>query len=453
MKVSSIEIINILGIKELKFSPGKVTEVTGKNGAGKSSVLEAVKAVLKGGSQAHLLRNGEEEGQIVFVLDNGIEIRKIITKEETQVKMTHPEHGKVSSPAKMIAGLADALSVNPVDFLTADPKKRIEVLMETMPLKIDPETMKSMVGNFDFMELSDVREDDHALKILDKARKAAFNRRQDVNRTAKEKRSTVEQLSTGIERPRATVGDLKAEAEVIAALLKPLNAKRDERVAELSGLKLREMTAEQDWREKEIQRIRDDFELKINAITTRYSEPDELRQAIEAEIAEKEKTAEAIKTEIERAIKSQTALDAVDMMTTDAQRLELKSEALTECIHQLEQAKVSLLKVLPIQGIEIKDGVLLVDGVDFETVNKAKRVEVAVKIAKLRAKQLGMVCVDEAENLDDETFALLEAELEKSGLQLITGRVSNGCTCNPIGDAPHTDWCIENRNKVSVVTK
>ena len=74
MQVTQIKIQNILGIKELEIKPSSITEITGKNASGKTSVLEALKSVFAGGKDATLLRKGEKSGSVVLLLDDGTEI-------------------------------------------------------------------------------------------------------------------------------------------------------------------------------------------------------------------------------------------------------------------------------------------------------------------------------------------------------------------------------------------
>jgi len=402
MKVARIEIKNILGIQDLQFEPGRVTEITGKNGTGKTSALEAIKAALKGGNQAELLRNGAEEGEIVLVLDSGIRIQKTITADGTDVKMTHPEHGKVSSPAKMIAGLADALSVNPVEFLTADPKERVNVLLAAMPLKISAATISVLSGGDTFLQ-DGADPEDHALEVLETLHKNAFARRQDINRAAKEKRSTVEQLGTGLKRPAKPVEQLRADVDSVFKA-------GDEKGKEIHAIELAANTA---------------MNAEIEAIKERYRQgtPEVIKAGAELQVFRD--TYRQLKDELETAVKSATAFDAVDRMSKEATDLEAKAVKMTDMLDRIQEHKSAILKDLPIPGLEIRGKQIFVDGADFEHVNKAKRVEIAVKIAQIRAKQLGLVCVDEIESLDSETFAALEAELEKSGLQLITTRVSD----------------------------
>ena len=58
----------------LEVPKGEIVAIVGANGSGKTSVLETIQAVLKGGNDATLLREGAAKGEAVLVLDDGTEI-------------------------------------------------------------------------------------------------------------------------------------------------------------------------------------------------------------------------------------------------------------------------------------------------------------------------------------------------------------------------------------------
>ncbi|CAH1654942.1 Exonuclease SbcC [Hyphomicrobiales bacterium] len=60
MKIHHIRISNILGVDQLEFEAGQFNEISGQNGTGKTSVLEAIKSVTQTGHDATLLRKGAE---------------------------------------------------------------------------------------------------------------------------------------------------------------------------------------------------------------------------------------------------------------------------------------------------------------------------------------------------------------------------------------------------------
>lgn len=52
MKVLKINIKNILGLEALEIEPGSITEISGKNGSGKTSCLDAIRAALGSGHES-----------------------------------------------------------------------------------------------------------------------------------------------------------------------------------------------------------------------------------------------------------------------------------------------------------------------------------------------------------------------------------------------------------------
>src|SRR5438093_1528168 len=123
VRVAAIHIKNVLGITEAEIRPGRITVIEGKNGAGKSSILESINAVLQGGHDGTLVRNGSDRGVFFFKQKTAYEITKRITPEKSDVAVKHPEFGKLAKQRTYIDRLCDAFALNPVDFLIAKKEK------------------------------------------------------------------------------------------------------------------------------------------------------------------------------------------------------------------------------------------------------------------------------------------------------------------------------------------
>lgn len=442
MKVSKIEISNILGIVEMQIEPGKVTRITGRNGSGKTSIMEAIKASLRGGNQAELLRQGEEQGEIVLVLDNGMRITKSITPGETKLTVSN-ENGRISKPMDIIKNLSDALSVNPVDFLTAEPKDRADYLLEALPLELDKEAVLNILPD-DFI-MPDLKK--HALKVLEEIHNMIFSRRQDINRTMKEKTATIEQLKLSV--PKSIPGpELKTKIEEMEAQrdkIRDENADRTKKandefsernkiVADEKTKLTQALQAEYDEKLKALNKLKADTLEEINAKLKQAEDEskkvkDDLISSISSEHAEKfaQLGEEITKSRqiLEDATKHQNTANVIDGMKKDYDRLEVKSNLLSIRLDSLKEYKGNLLKNLPISGIEVLDGMIFRNGVRFDTLNTAQQIEIAVELGKLRAKTLGLICLDGAERLDSERFAALEEAISKTDLQIIMTKVSD----------------------------
>jgi len=193
MKVTRLSIQNILGIDTLEISPGQITTISGGNGVGKTSVLEAIKAALGGGNDASLIRNGSDSAKVVLVLEDGTEIARSWTEDgKSTVAVKNPAFGKVSSPATYLKRLTDALSVNPVSFITAPSDKRAAWLLEVLPVEVSDADLKAC-GLTALPPASA-----NGLDRIATAHKTVYDERTGVNRVARDKRGTIAQLEKSL---------------------------------------------------------------------------------------------------------------------------------------------------------------------------------------------------------------------------------------------------------------
>ena len=431
MQINHIKISSILGIDELELSPKGFTTISGPNGTGKTSVLEAIKGALASGHDATLLRNGAEKGEIVLVLDDGMEISKTV-KPGASTTDVRRDGKKISRPAEAIKALTDALSVNPIDFLLAKPKDRTRVLLEAMPLEADTEHLTEIAG----VPIS-AQPGVHALHVIDQVHKQVYDARTGTNRAVKEKQATINQLEAAV--PPAPEGVSGDEDELQAQI----NAAKDNQ-DETNGKIDAKLTRLRNEHAAKVQKMREDLQAKIDALK------DEAMKAVEAEnaaMAEQEGLASAarekaatkyheavqplqtqlqvIRNDREAAGRRKQTLDTIATMQTEYEQLKAEAEQQTAALTAIEQYKSDLLASLPIPGLEVRDGEIYRNGVIFDRLNTAQQVEVAVEVAKLRAADLGVVCVDGLELLDSNTLEAFKESALDSGLQLFITRVTD----------------------------
>lgn len=415
MKISRLRISNVLGIDELEITPGAFTEIAGRNGTGKTSVLEAIKSVAKGGHDATLLRNGAEKGEIVFVLDDDTQIKRRIGSATSTTDVIR-DGKKVARPADAIRALTDALSVNPVEFLSAGKRDRVRVLLESMPIELDTDKLAELAG-VPVTAAPDV----HPLQVLELVRRQVYDARTGANRAVKEKESTIKQLRQAI--PPAAAGVEGDEEELMTRLDELADAKDAE--MERISTRLAELTDDCNQR---IEALREQME-KIQAERADYHERagrqrgltlerfNEARQPISEALG-------AIRADRDSAIRRAQTLDTIQILTTELEDLSDEAAAHTRALTDIEQYKSELLAALPIAGLEVIDGEIYRDGVPLDRLNTAQQVDIAVEIAKLRAGKLGVICVDGIESLDPAAFDAFRDRALASGLQLFVTKVT-----------------------------
>lgn len=421
MRISQVKINSILGIDELEFEAGQFNEISGPNGQGKTSVLEAIKAAVQGGHDATLLRNGAERGEIVLVLDDGTEIQKRVTERASPLSVVQ-DGKKAQRPTDVLKSITDMLSVNPIDFLRAPKKDRVRVLLETMPLEVDAARLSEISG----IKVADSA-DVHALAVIEAVRKQVYDDRTGTNRAVKEKDATINQLRLAM--PDAPAGVTGSEDELLAQIEAARGVKDGEleRVqTKLAGIKTEN--------QQKIDKIRAKAQAEIDAIMAAERDIEGKASAQrERTIAKFTETVTplnqaiaAIRANRGAAAKREQALETVKQMESELEELQHDAERQTKSIEAIDAYKVELLASLPIPGVEVIDGELFKDGVPFDRLNTASQVEIAVEIAKLRAGDLKVCCVDGIELLDSAAFEAFRERAIASGLQLFVSRVSDG---------------------------
>jgi len=483
MRVKLIRIQNILGIEDLEIRPGKHGAlITGANGTGKTSVLEALKAVAKGGHDATLIRKGAEEGRVVWVFEDDVEVTKRVRPHTSDVDVRHPTMGKISTPQTYLNGLMDQLSINPLDFFTASsPADRVQKLLEAMPLELDREALKEAVAGTDVELNGASTEGVHPLVAIASAHHAVYDERTAVNRVVRENRTTAEQLRASL--PDDDDGDApdlewlenkRHEYErALAQKLGKVDAETEQAVSEVKD-HLHEVTEQlreeirslEREAEEQVAKIRSDADGRKQDTQNHLHEvTEQLREEIRSLEREAEEQVAKIRSDADgrkqdTQIDEQPAINRlgeeisaarerlkaqgryentrkmVEEATEKAEKADEQSRALTAALTKLEGLKGKLLAEMPIPGVEIRDGEVYREGIPVPRLNTAAQVELAVQLAKLRAGEVPLVCMDGMECLDQRTYELFMDAVADAGLEAVVTRVTDGpLTVEPIGEA------------------
>ncbi|KMO23108.1 ATP-binding protein, partial [Methylobacterium aquaticum] len=168
--------------------------ITGRNGQGKSSVLDAIWWALAGTShiQAVPIRKGENEARIRLDLGE-IKVTRTFKRQEdgtfpTKILVESADGARYPSPQRMLDSLLGARSFDPLAFTRMDGKDQLEAL-------------KRFVPGVDF-------------DAIDKANKADFTKRTDVNREARTLRSQAAGISLPEDAPSERIDDAALVAKM-----------------------------------------------------------------------------------------------------------------------------------------------------------------------------------------------------------------------------------------------
>lgn len=429
MKLKHVTIRNILGIEELETDLGHVTEIVGRNGSGKSSVIEAIKYALGGGTDATLIRKGAKEGEVVLLLDDGTTVGKKATGDKDSPKVRRPDVGMITAGQTYLNKLHDILRRNPVELLTADAAKRGQYLLEATPMEITRKQIEETVGKaVDANELlRDVPMDKHALVIIGRVQKSIFDERTGINREAKSSRTTAEKLAMSLPEDEMSAEDLAAEKTAASADREMIIDNGAKRAGDIDGGLVDRRRSLGQQREARLDEIRAEY---AELITAEEEKGSAAKQAIREEIGPKAEELRAQVAALDERIKSSAehanTRSVIAGMEREASEKEAASEKLTTALARLEDLKRKLSGDLPL-GLELgEDGDIYRDGIPFSRLNKAQQVDVAMRLSMIRAGELQFVCVDGLEALDGDTYGALLAWSAENDIQILGTRVATG---------------------------
>lgn len=433
MKIQHLKIENILGIKHLELTPGNtLTEISGDNGQGKTSVLEAIKAGTQGGHDATLLRQGAEKGEIVLVLDDGAELHKKVTADKSTLDLVK-DGKKVPRASDTIKGLTDMMSVNPVDFLTAPKRDRVKVLLEAMPINADPKKLAQITGI-----PVDAQPNVDGLALIDLLHKQVYDNRTLTNRAVKEKDATINQLRNAMpEAPGGVEGDeddLRAQIQAAQTAMHAEHKRIDDKLAGVRTESATKVQALKDEAQAKIDAIREDLQKALDAERATLADTEakagRVRQkatdACTAALQPLQAAVNAIAANRDAAAKRKVTQETLAKMEDELAELQADAERETKALAAIEKYKSELLDSLPIPGLEVRDGEVFRHGIPLDRLNTAQQVEIAIEVAKLRAGDLAICCVDRFECLSPETLAAFRERAAESNLQLFVTRVDSG---------------------------
>jgi hypothetical protein len=445
MKIALVKIRNILGITDLECAPGKFNEISGGNGVNKTNFLNAIKSVFEGGHDATLLHNGAQKGEVVLLLDDGVELKKTVTTKGSTAQVKKGDT-VMKRPQETIASLADLFSVNPIAFLGAPKADRAKVLLESMPITLDTERLSKLAG----IDLPTFHPGMHATTAIDTVRKMVYDARTGTNRVLAEKRSTIEQLRQALPAAPADESGAAIEGSEVGlqAALEDINRQEE---GELSDLESKveayvgsanqtEADAKQEYEaslaalRQQIETLTAEHNVVIQGIADSKAKAKERRvtrrEGIKAQYAGARQPIisqlSVMRANRDVVSRREATLETIQTLTEAADLLDASSAESTSAIEAIDAYKTELLSTLPIPNLEVVNGEIVRNGVPFDRLNQAQRTEIAIDLAKLRAGKLGCVCVDGLEHLDPDTYEQFQKKAIDSGLQFFVTRVGRG---------------------------
>lgn len=405
MKIETITINGFKKLQQFAIDPaGKSVEIKGRNGQGKSSIIDAIWCTLTGKDVPGVPVNRDSvAAKIVVGLDDGHTARlSWSAKGGKTLVVEGPDGEPVKAPATFLENLIGKISFDPFEFVNQTPQKQRAFLQQLLGLDFadldsDKAFLLEQKRDIDRDAVAIEREAEALLDAQNVERVdvselvAKQNERAEVIAKRRDAAAAVERAESAVESAKVSVASLE---EQIAALTTRLESAKAHAATEAS--KVAPLRTSLELLRAQVSGMPDNSEAIRNAGETNRQAD---RWAKRKELVERSK---AIKGDLE-AIKAKI-----------------------EAVEKARQSRFMDAK-FPVPGLTFSvDGVLF-NGLPFDSGNQCQsdilRVGVAIAVAQNPTARI--VRIKDGSLLDSSAKAALLAMLEENGFQAFIETVAD----------------------------
>lgn len=467
MKTTKIQIKNLFGIRETTLD-GKSVEISGPKGAGKTSVLDAIRFALTNRSDRdYIVHQGEDEGEIIVETNTGLSIdRKASTAKPSTVKVRNGSMMQ-TRPAEFLSKIFTPLQLNPVEFTQMSRQEKNRVILSLIEFDWDINWIQEQFGEVP----KGVDYSKHILEVLNDIQAengVYFQSRQNINRDIRNKKAFIEDIAKDIpdgynykKWDEYPLGEKYQELEKIChhnnviERAKAFRASYNDKVRGIRGKHdmdaayiEREITSEREMLTGTVERLKAEIRAaqekidgleqrkadRIAVVDAAYNESMaklEKDTGTAVEYAEQETIdTSALDAEIKNAEQMKKHLNEYKRMVSmqgEVDSLQEESDNITDKIELARELPSKILQEakLPIDGLTVENGIPLINGLPISNLSDGELLELCVDISVCKPGQLEIILVDGAERLDKENRERLYAKCKEKGLQLIATRVTD----------------------------
>lgn len=384
-KIIRLSSTNYKRLKAVEIQPdpsGNLVIVAGKNGQGKSSVLDSITAAL-GGVNAKTtpkpIRDGEDRAEIVLETEDLIVTRRFTGSGSTLTVAT-PDGAKFSKGQAKLDDLLGKLSLDPLAFTQLSDREQLATLLD----------------------LVDISED---IPALDAQRKTAYDQRMEVGRQGK------------------AIGDVTVDKNLPT---------EETSASEIIG-KIRDA-----------QRAHQEYADAREGLSMAEAKVAELKAELanwEATVAERQKALDALPNELpsiehwesklSSVEESNAAIRANNDARSQADRKAQLRDQYTELsgqIEKLDKRKADALAAadFPVDGLAFDTEGVIYQGVPFKQASSAEQLRVSLAMAIALNPSLRVIRIADGSLLDGDNLALIESMAREHDFQVWIEIVGNG---------------------------
>lgn len=399
LKIVCLQAENIKRLVAVEITPkGNVVQITGKNGQGKTSILDSIWWALAGTKniQAEPIHEGASKGRIrldmgELIVERTFSKPKGKDKVTTSLRVTGADGRDFNQPQSVLDSLLGALTFDPLAFSRGKPAEQFDAL-------------KRLVPGVDFDAIAE-------------ARQADFDRRTEIGRELKREQAAADAIAVPPNTPTTKVDEEALADELESAL---------DHNAAIQNRKARRETAELTLTQgrTKIATMRDDLaqlEKEVAELEAKFAAAEPLPAAIDVEV---------LRARHREARENNAHVDAAARKRehqNKANHLQAQYDALTTRIEERDADKEAAIAEakLPVDGLSFGDGEILLNGLPFEQASDAEQLRASIAIAMAMNPDLHVIRVRDGSLLDEDSMALVEEMASGRDFQIWVERVDS----------------------------
>ena len=415
-KIEYIAVKNFKGIKELEVSNlSRFVAVFGKNGAGKTSFIEAIKSAIKADRGINSkVRIGEDKGEIEVKFEDFV-IKRIVGDWG---KLIVEHNGElVKQPQAWLDGVFKGTIGDPQKFINLHNKEKIKYLLETQGKKLEYDELEKQ-REVKFDERTALHRTYLAKKEeVDKTDTSAFETLESVSVDTTElqnKLKEAESLNAGWHELKARVEKGDALLEQTNSEIKAIGESIESLDRQIEALQKKKAESEKTMTEKleylnkvacQLADVRFQYESFEKIDTT------EILAQLEAHNQSLAKNAE---------IKAKKEL--YNQQVQARNELQAQWKELDNMVKEIEQKQNDLIKDLNLSyQLKLEEGIMYVfvheNRIPLDELNTAQQLEIGVDICLSWPNEIKIITIENANALDPNTLERVREKIESNQAQ------------------------------------
>lgn len=467
MNIVKIKIRNLFGIKEYEAN-GSSVELSGKNGCGKTSVIDAIRYALTNKSDREfIVHNGETEGEIIVETDTGLTIDRKARTSKSDYKSVKRNGLEVGSPEAFLKEIFTPLQLNPVEFMGMDKKQQNAIILDMIEYPWDMQKIKEWFGEIPAW----VSYDQNILSVLNDIQSESgdyYQGRRNIDRDIRNKKAFIEEIAASIPAnydvkkwEDSNVGDIYREIE--RKQKENQTIEKAKRLVESRDNKVRKFDAD---REIEISALDREINNRSNQIANEVIKLTEQIKALEserdslmdkkadklavieqtykanvaqydAEVSEYEEYLDKQPNDVTELQKQAKTIEEMQSHINEYKRMlrlqdELaemqdQSKSLTDKIEKARTLPGEILAncTIPIEGLMVENGIPLINTLPISNLSEGEKLDLCIDVALQKPNGLNIILIDGVEKLATDLREKLYKKCKEKGLQFIATRTTD----------------------------